>query len=105
MGKKCGDCQGKIEEKEALTPEGVRYKYFSCGKCGEEIVDMHQLREVADKYRVLKLYHAKLSQWGQSLGLRIPKALAAEYSLKANEEVTIIPEREGMRIVTAKNGK
>src|SRR4030042_1971442 len=49
------------------------------GKGGEEIVNMHQLREVADKYRVLKLYHAKLSLWGQSLGLRIPKALATEY--------------------------
>jgi hypothetical protein len=105
MEKKCGDCQGKMEEKEALTPEGVKYKYFSCGKCGEEIVAMHQLREVADKYRVMKLYHAKLSMWGQSLGLRIPKALATEYHLKENVEVTIIPDKEGLRIVTSRNGK
>jgi hypothetical protein len=47
--KKCVDCRGKMEEKEALTPKGVKYRYYICGKCGEEIVDMNQLRDVAGK--------------------------------------------------------
>ncbi len=100
--KKCGDCRGKMEEKESKTPEGVKYKYSKCNKCGEEVVGMLQLREVSVKYRALKLFHAKMTQWGQSLGVRIPKELVERYQFKPNEEVTIIPEKEGIRIMTCK---
>jgi len=101
--KKCNDCGGQMEEREALTPEGIRYTYFKCGHCGEEIVNMNQLHAVTEKYRALKLYHAKMTQWGQSLGLRIPKALVAKYHFRPNEEVAIIPEKEGIRVVPTNN--
>lgn len=100
--KKCNDCEGKMEEKEATTPEGVAYTYYKCKKCGEEIVNMKQLHSVAEKYRKMKLYHAKMTQWGQSLGLRIPKTLVAKYHFKANEEVSIVPEDEGIKIIPNK---
>ncbi len=94
-----------MEEKEAMTPEGIKYTYFKCRGCGEEIVNMEQLHAVAEKYRVLKLYHAKMTLWGQSLGLRIPKTLVARYHLKPNEEVSIIPEKEGIKVIPAENSK
>ena len=72
---------------------------YKCEKCGEEIVDMKQLHEVAEKYRVLKRYQVKLSKWGLSLGLRIPKELVKKYNLKNEEEVTIIPEKKGIKII------
>ena len=97
--KKCNDCGKQMEEKEALTPEGIKYSYFKCNGCGEEIVNMNQLHAVADKYRMLKLYHAKITPWGQSLGLRIPKALVAKYHFKPDGEVAIIPEKHGIRVV------
>lgn len=97
--KKCSECNGKMKELVAKTPEGVSYHYFKCNKCGEEIVDMKQLHNVAQKYREMKKYHAKLSKWGMSLGLRIPKELAKRYHLKDNEEVTIIPENKGIKII------
>ena len=100
--KRYSDCGKQMRERQALTPEGVRYSYFHCGSCGEEIVDMKQLHVVAEKYRALKLYHAKMTQWGRSLGVRIPKPLVAKYHLKANREVSIVPEREGIRIVPKK---
>lgn len=103
--KKCNDCSGQMEEKEAMTPEGIKYKYFKCKECGEEIVDMKQLHAVAEKYRALKLYHAKMTQWGQSLGLRIPKALVIKYHFKPNEEVAIIPEKEGIKVIPTENNK
>ena len=98
--KKCA-CNGKMKELKANTPEGVEYSYFRCEKCGEEIVDMKQLHNVAQKYREMKRFHVKLSKWGMSLGLRIPKELAERYSLKNNEEVTIIPEDKGIKIIPA----
>lgn len=88
-------------EFQAKTPEGVAYSYYKCGNCGEEIVDMKQLHSVAEKYRAMKRYSAKLSKWGLSLGLRIPKELVRKYNLKQEEEVIIVPEKEGIKIVTA----
>ncbi len=88
-----------MKEKQDVTPEGVTYKYFTCEHCGEEILDMKQLHEVAEQYRAIKLYHAKVTRWGQSLGFRIPKALVTKYHFKANDEVALIPEKKGIKIV------
>jgi antitoxin component of MazEF toxin-antitoxin module len=62
---------------------------------------MTQLHEVAEKYRQMKKYHAKLTKWGLSLGVRIPKELVKKYKLKDNAEVIILPEEEGIRIMSA----
>lgn len=90
-----------MKELIAKTPEGVEYTYFKCNKCGEEILDMNQLHSVAQKYRETKRFNAKLSRWGMSLGLRIPKELVQKYNFKDNEEVTMIPEKEGIKIIPA----
>ena len=95
--KKCNECKAGMKELTAKTPEGITYRYYKCSKCGEEIVNLKQLHQVADKYRELKKYHAKLTPWGKSLGLRIPNELVKKYNFK--EEVTLIPEKKGIRIV------
>ena len=97
--KTCSECKGEMEELTDKTPEGVGYTYFKCGKCGEEILNMSQLHTVAEKYREMKRFHAKISKWGMSLGLRIPKELVQKYGLKDNEEVAMIPEKEGIKII------
>ncbi|MBI3052006.1 AbrB/MazE/SpoVT family DNA-binding domain-containing protein [Candidatus Woesearchaeota archaeon] len=99
--KKCSECRGEMKELSARTPEGVEYKYFKCNKCGEEMLNMSQLHNVAEKYREMKRFHAKISKWGMSLGLRIPKELVKRYRLKDEEEVTMIPEKEGIKIIPA----
>jgi hypothetical protein len=99
MMRKCSKCKGLMKERDSKTPDGVRYRYFSCQKCGDEILDMTQLRQVALKYRQIK--QTKLSRWGSSLGVRIPKELVTRYRLKDNLDVIIIPEEDGLRIVPA----
>lgn len=95
----CPKCKGKMVERKGSTPEGVEYKYSKCRKCGEEIVDMKQLHSVAQKYREMKRYTAKISKWGESFALRIPKELVKQYELKQNEDVTLVPEKKGIKIV------
>ena len=97
--KKCSECSGVMREFQAKTPENVTYSYYRCGSCGNEIVDMSQLHAVAEKYRVMKKYSAKVSKWGLSLGIRIPKELVKKYKFKDEKEVTIIPERKGIRVI------
>ncbi len=99
--KTCSECSGKMKKMVDKTPEGVEYEYFKCEKCGEEILNMNQLHNVAEKYREMKKYHAKLSKWGESIGFRIPKELAKRYKFSYDEEVTIIPEKEGIKVIPA----
>jgi hypothetical protein len=96
--KKCSECGKGMKELKGVTPEGVSYKYFRCS-CGEEILDMKQLHEVAEEYRTMKRFDAKISKWGMSLGVRIPQDLVRKYNLKESAKVTIIPEEKGMRII------
>ena len=97
--KTCTECKGNMKELSAKTQEGFEYKYFKCDVCGEEILDMSQLHDVAEKYRTMKRFNAKISKWGMSLGLRIPKELVEKYHFKNNEEVTMIPEKGGIKII------
>ena len=97
----CIECNGRMEERKSKTKDGFTYRYYHCKKCGEEILDMDQLHEVAEKYRKMKKFNAKISKWGMSLGLRIPKELVKKYDFKQNGEVIIIPEEEGIRIIPA----
>lgn len=99
--KKCSECGGKLEERTAFTPENVEYSYYKCAACGEEVLNMQQLHKVAEQYRTLKRYQVKLSKWGLSLGIRIPRELVKQYKLKEEDEVVVIPDKKGIKIIPA----
>ena len=99
--KKCSECNGEMKELVNKTPEGIEYNYFKCTKCGEEILNMNQLHNVAEKNRTMKNYHVKLTKWGLSLGIRIPKEVVEKYKLKDNEEVVLIPDGKGIKLIPA----
>jgi len=86
--------------KIGITPEGFEYDYSKCNNCGEEIVNLKQLHEVAQKYREMKKYSVKISKWGDSLAMRIPKELVKEYDLKNEKQITLIPEKRSIKIIT-----
>jgi len=65
----------------------------------EEVLGMKELHEVALRYRKMKKYSAKITRRGLSLGLRIPAELVKRYKIKNKEELTIIPEENGFRIL------
>jgi hypothetical protein len=80
-------------------PDGIAYYYWRCTKCGEEVLGMKELHEVAERYRKMRTYSAKLTKWGLSLGLRIPAELVRKYKLKNKEELKLVPEEKGFRVV------
>ncbi|MEK6963127.1 MAG: AbrB/MazE/SpoVT family DNA-binding domain-containing protein [Nanoarchaeota archaeon] len=100
--KTCPLCKkGKMRiQKEILEPDGVEYEAISCVHCGESFLTMGQLDVLADKYR--KLRRAKevtFSKWGNSLAMRIPKAVAKEYKLSSGKTALLVQEKKGIRIV------
>ena len=50
--RKCTECGGSMQQLKAKTPKNVDYNYYKCKNCGEEIVDMKQVHEVAKHYRI-----------------------------------------------------
>lgn len=99
--KTCSECKGKMVELKAKTPEGVEYDYFICEMCGEEIIKVNKLHAVPQKHKLMKRYNTKISKWGTGLGIKIPNELVKKYNLKDNETVTIISEKEGIKIIPA----
>lgn len=98
----CSNCKKGMVEKVGKTPEGITYKYHRCNSCGEEVLDMKQLHEVAEEYRKMRKYRVKLSKWGLSFGLRIPKELVKRNKLDKTKEVEIIEEKIGFKVVPVK---
>ncbi|MFH0715105.1 MAG: AbrB/MazE/SpoVT family DNA-binding domain-containing protein [Candidatus Diapherotrites archaeon] len=96
---KCPKRSAFMQEGTDRTPEGFSYRYHKCISCGEEIVDMKQLHEVAQKYRTVKQYTAKISKWGESMAIRIPKPLAKEMGLKEKKNVSLVREKDSIRII------
>ncbi|MBU0472226.1 MAG: AbrB/MazE/SpoVT family DNA-binding domain-containing protein [Nanoarchaeota archaeon] len=96
--KKCSNCGKEMVQSKDKTEDGIEFDYYKCMNCGEEILNMFQLHDLADKYREMKKYRAKLSRWGKSLGLRIPKDLEKEY-FSNHKEVNLIPEKGCIKII------
>jgi len=97
--KKCSVCGKRMIEKKDKTPEGISYSYYRCEECGEEILDMKQLHVIAEKYRKIKGYRAKISRWGISIAVRIPKELVQQYHLTGKKEMTMIPEKKAIKLI------
>lgn len=98
--KTCMLCKGEMEDHKSKI-DGLPYAYFRCKKCGDEVLTMGQLHEVAGKYREMKRFRIKLNKWGLSLGLRIPQEITNKYKLKDKKEVLLTEEDD--RIVLTVN--
>ena len=48
---------------------------------------------------------AKIQMWGNSLALRLPKLLASSKDLHNNDEVELVPDENGIKIVKARPTK
>lgn len=96
LARTCSLCNRIMRQRTGKDSNGVSYHYYAC-PCGEEILDMQQLYEVAEKYRAMKRRRVKLTTWGVSKGIRIPKELVKKYRFAG--EVSLIEEDDGIRIV------
>jgi len=98
--KKCWECGGKLIELTDAYTDGVPYRYWQCVECGDKVLDMVQLNEAAKQYRkIARAKEAKLSKWGSSIAVRIPKEFAEEQKLKVETRVKFLPEKKGFKII------
>jgi len=101
---KCPICKAEEmkEQKEIMEQDGIEFEAYKCPKCGEEIMNMKQLKVLADKYRQLrKAKDIVFSKWGNSLAVRIPSEYAEEYNLSAGKHGLMKKDKEGFKIIPA----
>lgn len=80
--------------------KGLDYEYFRCANCGDEVLTMRQLHELAEQERVSKA--VRIAKWGSALAMRIPKQIAQTYHIRAGAQAVILPEKGGFKVVPQK---
>ena len=98
---RCPICSGAMKEvKDTIEQDKVGFTAYKCAKCGEELMNMNQLKEVAKKYRDLrKAREIIFTKWGNSLAVRIPKEFADELDLKEGGHGVLKRSKEGLEII------
>lgn len=101
----CPVCKGELEPKEGEITAGltkVKYHYFKCSKCKEELVfedeskkAFHEIASAQEKAIVKK----RIGYAGNSLILRIPGKLAKTLKIRKGTKVEIMPKKKGFIVV------
>ena len=88
---------GQKKEKEEVD---IEFEAFKCKSCGEEIMNMSQLKTLASKYRKLKdSKEVKFTKWGNSLAVRIPHEIASDFNISEGKTGILTKEKEGIKII------
>lgn len=96
---KCIFCKGETKKEEVEDKEfGISLGKFPaevCAKCGETFFDAGTARKIQEKSKALGLFglskKTKVAKVGNSLAVRIPKAIAEFTNLRKDEVVIVQP--------------
>ncbi len=100
---KCPICKGKMEQiKDSIKEDDISFEAYKCKSCGEELMNMSQLKVLAKKYRDLRQSkEITFSKWGNSLAVRIPLELAHELNISEGTHGLINKEGNSLKITTS----
>ncbi|MBI4140206.1 AbrB/MazE/SpoVT family DNA-binding domain-containing protein [Candidatus Woesearchaeota archaeon] len=98
---KCPVCKGNMSVvKDVMPKEKVGFEAYKCENCGEELVNMAQLKSLAQKYRELRrAKDVRFAKWGNSLAIRIPTELVDELGIHEGMHALIRKEKEALKIM------
>ncbi|MEK6951915.1 MAG: hypothetical protein AABX29_02765 [Nanoarchaeota archaeon] len=99
---KCPVCNHEEMEKikDLIKEDGISFEAFRCPSCGEEIMNMKQLKSLANKYRkIRKAKEVIFSKWGNSIAVRIPSDIVEEYKIKSGKQGILTKDKEGIKII------
>jgi len=98
---KCPICKGEMKKiKDIMEQDGLSFEAFRCNSCGEELMNMKQLKVLANKYRRLrKAKEITFAKWGNSIAVRIPHELVEEYHITSGKQGILTKDKEGIKII------
>ena len=84
---------------DLIKEDNVDFETYKCNNCGEELMDMKQLKVLANKYRELrKAKEISFAKWGNSIAIRIPNEFIKEYDIKVGKQAVIISQKGSLKI-------
>ena len=98
---KCPMCgKGTMQmHKDSIKQDNVDFDALKCDNCGEEIVTMHQLKQLAGKYRELrKSKEVTFAKWGNSIAVRIPQDIVQELGISEGKKGFLMKSKKGLKI-------
>lgn len=99
---KCPTCnKGEMENiKDIIKQDGIEFEAFRCKLCGEEVMNMKQLKNLSQEYRKLKqAKEITFAKWGNSLAVRIPNDIVNEYHLKSGKKGILTKDKYGIKLI------
>ena len=98
---KCPLCKGNMQRvNDFIKEDNIDFEAFRCKSCGEEIMDMEQLKNLAKKYRKLrKVKEIIFSKWGNSIAVRIPSDVAEDFKIKSGRKGILTKDKDGIKII------
>ncbi len=98
---KCNDCGKEMERKEDLEFNQHEVSGWKC-KCGEEIYDSEEVQKVLMLNKLKKKdIKAKLGRVRSNLILRLPKDVEETFGFEKGEEVQLVIEDDGVKVLPA----
>lgn len=102
----CPACKKGIMQKTkgVMEQDGIEFEIFRCVACGEEIMNMEQLKILAQAYRKLrKAKEVIFAKWGNSIAVRIPSDIVEEYHIQSGKHGILTTDKNGIKIIPAKS--
>lgn len=98
---KCPICKGEMEKnKDIMKEDNIDFEVYKCKKCGEELMNMEQLHNLAKKYRKLrKAEEVTFAKWGNSIAIRIPKQFINSLHIRQGEQGLLLQEDKELKII------
>jgi len=100
---RCPMCGKGIMHKhrDFIKQDNIDFEALKCSNCGEEIVTMHQLKELAGKFRELrKAKEVTFAKWGNSIAVRIPQDIVQELDISEGTKGFLMKSKKGFKINT-----
>lgn len=86
--------------RDIIQEDGIEFEAYKCDKCGEELMNMKQLKSLANKYRKLrKSKDITFAKWGNSIAVRIPADYAEEFKIHPGKHGILTKDEKGIRIM------
>ncbi|HLD05995.1 MAG TPA: hypothetical protein VJC16_00485 [Candidatus Nanoarchaeia archaeon] len=99
---KCPVCaSGEMKlRRDSIEQDGVEFDAWQCSHCGEELLTMKQLQMLARQYRQLRKAKAiTFAKWGNSIAVRIPNDIAAEFKITEGKRGVLTKDKKGIVII------
>ena len=98
---KCPICKKGNMNKviDIIKKDNIEFETFKCENCGEELMDGKQLKNLASKYRRLRMAKTvSFAKWGNSIAIRIPNEFIKDYNIRPGKQAMLIKEKNSIKI-------